>query len=83
MPFEFMCGDKWYKYEDGWIQHRNLSDYYTPLCPVRQELIDKLDAFDTEQLHLIMSALVHSYGYGKVRGKQEKIQEFKRVFQLD
>ena len=80
--FEFTCGGSLYRYEDGWIHYKTDYNSWPPLCPVLRELNDKIESFTTEQLQIIMAAVIHSYGYGKVQGKKDKIQEFKRVFEL-
>jgi hypothetical protein len=87
MSFEFMYYDSWYKYEDGWILKQNHLGTYNfacdCVCPVPHELNDMLQSFNADQLNAIMHAVLHSYGHGVVDGKTKKIQEFKRVFNLD
>ena len=79
--FEFMYGDSWYKYEDGLIHKQGTHEgWWIPLFQV-----DDLDlsSFDATQLPTVMFALMCGYGHGIVRGKKEKIAEFKRVFNID
>ena len=87
MTFEFTYGDTKYKFTSapgarGWINRQNICDGWDPFCPVSEELTEQLESFNTDQLTTIMGALIHAYGHGKVSGKHEKIQEFKRVFNL-
>ena len=82
MTFDFMYGDTWYKYENGWIHRQNIIETWDPFCPVHEELAKQLDSFSADQLRTVMGAIIHGYGHGKVKGKQEKIAEFKRVFNL-
>ena len=83
MNFEFMYSDTWYKYEDGHIKKKCGFDYYDYFCPVLIDLSDNLKDLSADQLHSIMGAILHGYFYGVGEGKKAKIQEFKRVFQLD
>ncbi len=84
--FEFMYGDTWYKFtgieNHGWINRQNICNGWDPFCPVHEELVKQLASFSDDQLRTIMGAVIHGYGHGKVNGKQEKIAEFKRVFNL-
>jgi hypothetical protein len=87
MTFEFMYGDSWYKYENGWIlKQDSFGDYdrYSDnFCPVPNDLNNNIESFSIDQLKIIMAAILHGYSYGVSQGKKHKIQEFKRVFQLD
>lgn len=82
MTFEFMYGDAQFKYENGWIYRKNPFDYYEDFCPVHSELISIVESLNIDQFSVILGAIIHGYSYGKNYGKAEKIQEFKRVFNL-
>lgn len=83
MSFEFMYGDSWYKYEDNLIHKQGTHEgWWIPLFTVSSDDLN-LDIFDSSQLPFVMSAIMCGYGNGIVRGKKEKIAEFKRVFALD
>lgn len=81
MSFEFMYGDFWYQYVQGWIY--KCGRYKEQVCPVLRELQDTLPDFSADQRSKIMGAILHSYFNGHDVGKKEKIKEFKRVFNLD
>ena len=87
MSFEFMYGDTWYKYEDGKLLKQNLLEtYLDPLdvvCPVLIELQQQMETIPEDVRPVVMQGLLHAYGYGIIDGKKKKIQEFKRVFNLD
>ena len=83
MTFEFMYGDDWYKYEDGWIHNKPYGAGYFHLCPVERELKEQLETLDLTQRRIIMSAIIHGYTHGRVAGQKDKIREFKRMFQID
>lgn len=87
MSFEFTYGDTKYKFtgvgDSHWINRQNICNSWDPFCPVHKELAKQFDSFSADQLNIIMGALIHAYGHGKVNGKHEKIAEFKRVFNLD
>lgn len=82
MTFEFIFGDIWYQYNDGAIHYKDKYGVYVYLCPVLDEFNKKLEDFSTEQLQIILSAIIHSYGCGKCDGKNAKIREFKNLFNL-
>ena len=82
--FEFQYNGTWYVYRSGHIyKKKDKETYFDCACPVFHELSEKLDSFSTEQLHTIMRAILHGYTWGKHDGRNEKIREFKRVFNLD
>lgn len=83
MTFEFMYGGEWYKYEDGYIKKEYGTDFYVRFCPVQSELTDIIESIDIEHLRIIMAAIVHGYFHGEAAGQKHKIQEFKRVFNID
>lgn len=83
MSFKFMYGDNWYKYEDGLIHKQGAHEcWWIPLFPVFSDELD-LSIFDETQLRTVMSAIMYGYGHGIVKGKKEKIAEFKKVFNID
>jgi hypothetical protein len=81
----FDFGDKKYKYENGWIHELRSANLSDNLCPVLSELQEEFreGGFTEDQLKAILCAIIHGYSYGVMQGKKFKIQEFKRVFQLD
>lgn len=83
MTFEFMYGDTWYKYEYGRIKKKCGFDLWDYFCQVHVDLSDKLNDLSVDQCQTIMEAILHGYFYGVGEGKKAKIQEFKRVFQID
>ena len=83
MTFEFMYGDDWYKYEDGWIHNKEFGNFYLHLCPVERELKEQLETLDLTQRRIIMSAIIHGYAHGRTAGQKDKIREFKRMFNID
>ena len=87
MSFEFMCEDTWYKYENGkLIKQSSLGtydEYFGTVCPVLKELQDCMEVIPEEIRPVVLQGLLHAYSYGIVDGKKKKIQEFKRVFNLD
>jgi hypothetical protein len=78
-----MYGDTWYKYEYGRISKKCSFDLWDYFCPVHVDLSDKLNDLSVDQCQTIMEAILHGYFYGVGEGKKAKIQEFKRVFQID
>ena len=82
-PFEFMYGDTWYKYENGYIYRQDIYGVYVRLIPVMQELARDLDSYSLDQKQLIMGAVIHSYTYGKLDGARGKVKEIQRVLNLD
>ena len=81
--FEFIYNDSWYKYSSGWILKQDDRGKYDFCCPVLATLKPMLEDLTADQLRTIMGAIVHGYIQGKQDGKKEKIQEFKRVFDLN
>jgi hypothetical protein len=82
-PFEFKYGDTQYRYECGWIHRQNIFGHYAKCCPILIDLEYNLENFGADQLRIILCAILHGYGYGIADGKYEKIQEFKRMFDID
>ena len=78
--FEFMYGDTWYKYEDGYIYSQN---GYGPGIPVVRELEQIVDNFSLPDKQNIMCAIVHGYTYGTYAGAADKVRELKRVLCIE
>lgn len=83
MTFEFMYGEEWYRYENGWIYKRQGHDFYERFCPVLFDLNSKLAGFNADQLMSTLEAILHGYYHGFSAGMSEKINEFKRIFKLN
>lgn len=81
--FEFMYGDTWYKYEDGYIYRQNIYGNYEQMIPVVRELDQTLDNFSLPDKQNIMCAIVHGHTYGKLAGAATKVKEIKRVLCID
>ena len=81
--FEFMCGDTWYKYEDGYLHRQNIYGNYEQLIPVVRELNQTIDSFSLPDKQNIMCAIVHGYTCGKLVGAGDKVREIKRVLNID
>lgn len=79
-PFEFMYGDTWYKYADGYIFSQN---GYEPGIPVVRELKQIIDNFSLPDKQNIMCAIVHGYTYGIQAGAADKVKEIKRVLCIE
>lgn len=78
--FEFMYGDTWYKYSDGCIYKQDqVNNFSIKVCSVMSELCEHLDEFDLIQRRLIMSSIISSY----CCGKEDKVKEIKRLFNID
>lgn len=82
-PFEFMYGDTWYKYEDGYICRQNIYGNYEQMIPVVRELDQTLDNFSLPDKQNIVCAIVHGHTYGKLAGAANKVKEIKRVLFID
>lgn len=82
-PFEFMYGDTWYKYEDGYIYRQNIYGNYEQMIPVVRELDQTLDNFSLPDKQNIMCAIVHGHTHGKLAGAANKVKEIKRVLCID
>ncbi len=87
MSFEFMYSGTWYKYDNGKLLKQNslgsYIDYLDNICPVLIELQNQLEAIPEDVRPVVMQGLLHAYGYGIIDGKNKKIAEFKRVFNLN
>lgn len=81
--FEFMYGDTWYMYEDGYIHRQNIYGNYEQQIPVVKELIQSLDTFALPDKQNIMCAIVHGHTYGKFAGAADKVREIKRVLCIE
>ena len=81
--FEFMCGDTWYKYEDGYLHRQNIYGNYEQLIPVVRELNQTIDNFSLPDKQNIMCAIVHGFTWGKYAGAGDKVREIKRVLNID
>ena len=80
--FEFMYGDTWYTYEDGYIYGHG--DYnYKQGIPVVRELNQIIDNFSLPDKQNIMCAIVHGHTYGKYAGAEAKVKEIKRVLCIE
>jgi hypothetical protein len=82
LNYDFMYGELWYRYKEGWIYYQTKYNNWQPLCPVIEELNSILSSLDGEHLRLTLSAIVGGYGCGVVDGKKKQVQEFKRLFDL-
>jgi hypothetical protein len=82
LNYDFMYGEFWYRYKEGWIYYQTKYNNWQPLCPVIEELDSILSSLDGEHLRLTLSAIVSGYGCGVVDGKKKQVQEFKRLFDL-
>lgn len=82
-PFEFMYGDTWYKYENGYIYRQNIYGDYIQMIPVVRELSQSIDNFSVPDKQNIMCAIVHGHTYGKMAGAADKCKEIKRVLCID
>ena len=80
MSFEFMYGDTWYKYENGYIYSQN---DYEPGIPVVRELEQIVDNFSLPDKQNSMCAIVHGYTYGTYAGAADKVREIKRVLRIE
>ena len=78
--FEFMYGNSWYKYADGYIFSQN---GYERGIPVVKELNQIIDNFSLPDKQNIMGAIVHGYTCGKLVGAGDKVREIKRVLNID
>ena len=78
--FEFMYGDTWYKYADGYIFSQ---DGYDHGIPVVRELNQIIDNFSLPDKQNIMCAIVHGHTYGKYAGAEAKVREIKRVLCIE
>lgn len=83
MSFEFMYGDTWYKYENGYIYRQDLYGVYVKLVPVMSEFSRCIDEYSLDQKQLIMGAVIHGYTCGKLDGANSKVKEIQRVLNLD
>ena len=84
MPFEFMYDDSWYQYKDGkLIKQNSIGTYDNYVCPVLIDLQNQMEAIPEDVRPRVMQGLLHAYSYGIKDGKNKKIAEFKRVFNLD
>ena len=87
MTFEFMYDDSWYQYKDGMLVKQNsrgtYDSYFYRVCPVLIDLQNQLEAIPEYVRPRVMQGLLHAYHWGINNGKNEKIKEFKRVFNLD
>ena len=87
MTFEFTYSKSMYKFEDGKLLKQDSYGKYDPyfnteVPPVLAELRDQLEAIPEEVRPVVMQGLLHAYIWGVHDGKQAKIREFKRVFEL-
>ena len=78
--FEFMYGDTWHKYADGYIFSQN---GYECVIPVVRELNQTIDNFSLPDKQTIMCAIVHGYIHGKYAGAEAKVREIKRVLCIE
>lgn len=78
--FDFMYGDTWYKYADGYIYSQ---DGYAPGIPVVKEIAQTIDNFSLPDKQNIMCAIVHGYTYGTYDGAADKVREIKRVLCIE
>ena len=83
MSFEFMYGGEWYKYEDGHINQERGTDFYVYFCPVLNDIKDTLKDLSIDQCQHIMEAIVHGYFHGHAAGQRYKINEVKRVLDIN
>jgi hypothetical protein len=83
MSFEFNYDGDWYKYENGYIKKQYGLSYYDFLCPVPAGLKGVLEDLSVAQCQSIMEAILHVYFFGIQDGKLEKINEFKRVLNIN
>lgn len=81
--FEFMYGDTWYKYENGYIYRQNIYGNFEQLTPVLLELNRCIDNFSLPDKQNIMGAIVHGYTCGKLVGAADKVREIKRVLCIE
>lgn len=83
MTFEFMYGDTWYKYENGYIYRRNIYGNSEQMIPVVKELNQTLDNLSLPDKQNIGCAIVHGHTYGRMAGIADKVKEIKRVLCID
>ncbi len=83
ISFEFMYGDSWYRYENGYIYRQNYFGQYEKFTPVVQELSSSLEDYSLDQKQTIMCAILHGFTYGKLAGSADKVREIKRVLDID
>ena len=81
--FEFMYGDTWYKYENGYIYRQNIYGNFEQLTPVLPELNRCIGDFSLPDKQNIMCAILHGYSCGKLVGAADKVRAIKNVLCLD
>ena len=81
--FEFMYGDTWYKYADGYIYRQDIYGDYEKRIPVVKELNQIIDNFSLPDKQTIMCAIIHGHTYGKYAGAAYKVREIKRVLCIE
>ena len=80
MIFEFLYNNKWYKYVDGCLYKQDqVNNFSIKVCSILPELCEHLSEFDIGQRRIIMSSIISSY----VAGKEDKVAELKKIFNVD